>query len=67
MPNEVWGTTGATGSPHGQIFGDEMFPVLLADHVKNLGWQARRVVFEAKATTETLTDVRERLRVLLGL
>jgi mRNA interferase MazF len=48
--------------PAGKISG-----VVLADHVKNLDWQARRVVFEAKATTETLTDVRERLRVLLGL
>jgi hypothetical protein len=39
----------------------------LADHVKNLDWQARGVVFEAKAPAEILTDVRERLRVLLGL
>lgn len=48
--------------PGGKISG-----VVLADHVKNLDWQARRVVFEAKATTETVTDARERLRVLLGL
>jgi mRNA interferase MazF len=41
--------------------------VVLADHVKNLDWQARRLVFEAKAPTDTVTDVRERLRVLLGL
>ena len=41
--------------------------VVLADHVKNLDWQARRVVFEAKAGADILTDVRERLRVLLGL
>ena len=41
--------------------------VILADHVKNLDWQARRVIFEAKASVELLTDVRERLRVLIGL
>jgi mRNA-degrading endonuclease toxin of MazEF toxin-antitoxin module len=41
--------------------------VILADHVKNLDWQARRVVFEAKVPAEILTDLRERLRVLLGL
>jgi mRNA interferase MazF len=40
---------------------------VLADHVKNLDWQARRVVFEAKATEYVLTEVRERLRALLGL
>lgn len=48
--------------PGGKISG-----VVLADHVKNLDWQARRVVFEAKASAEIVTDVRERLRVLLGL
>jgi mRNA interferase MazF len=41
--------------------------VVLADHVKNLDWQARRVVFEAKASDDVLTEVRERLRALLGL
>ena len=41
--------------------------VVLADHVKNLDWQARRIVFDAKAPADTITDVRERLRVLLGL
>ena len=41
--------------------------VVLADHVKNLDWQARRVVFEAKAPAEIVTEVRERLRALLGL
>jgi mRNA interferase MazF len=41
--------------------------VVLADHVKNLDWQARRLVFEAKASAEILIDVREKLRVLLGL
>ena len=48
--------------PGGTISG-----VVLADHVKNLDWQARRVVFEAKAPAGIVTDVRERLRVLLGL
>ena len=41
--------------------------VVLADHVKNLDWSARRVKFAAKAPPEVVTDVRERLRVLLGL
>jgi mRNA interferase MazF len=48
--------------PGGRIAG-----VVLADHVKNLDWQARRVVFEAKAADDVLTEVRERLRALLGL
>ena len=48
--------------PGGKISG-----VILADHVKNLDWQARKVVFEARAPVEIVTDVRERLRVLLGL
>ena len=41
--------------------------VVLADHVKNLDWQARKAVFEAKAPADVLTEVRERLRALLGL
>jgi mRNA interferase MazF len=41
--------------------------VVLADHVKNLDWQARKVVFEAKAGADVVTEVRERLRALLGL
>src|SRR6267378_4300593 len=48
--------------PHGAIAG-----VVLADHAKNLDWEARRAVFEAKAPAEVLADVRERLRALLGL
>jgi mRNA-degrading endonuclease toxin of MazEF toxin-antitoxin module len=41
--------------------------VILAGHVKNLDWNARRIEFAATAPSEVLTDVRERLRVLLGL
>jgi mRNA interferase MazF len=41
--------------------------VVLADHVKSLDWRARRVLFETRAPADTVTDVRERLRVLLGL
>jgi mRNA interferase MazF len=41
--------------------------VVLADHVKNLDWNARRAEFAGKTSAEILTDVRERLRVLLGL
>jgi mRNA interferase MazF len=33
--------------------------VVVADHVKNLDWQARRVIFEAKAPADVLTDVRD--------
>jgi mRNA interferase MazF len=47
---------------HGKVTG-----VVLADHVKNLDWNARRVEFAATVPVEVLTDVRERLRVLLGL
>lgn len=47
--------------------GGKIRGVVLADHVKNLDWQARRVVFEAKAPTDVVIDVREKLRVLLGL
>ena len=48
--------------PGGKISG-----VILADHVKNLDWQARRVVFAARVPVDIVVDVRERLRVLLGL
>lgn len=41
--------------------------VVLADHVKNLDWEARRVVFQAKAPSEVLTEVKARLRALLAL
>jgi mRNA interferase MazF len=41
--------------------------VVLADHVPNLDWGARRVEFAATVSEDVLTDVRERLRVLLGL
>jgi hypothetical protein len=40
---------------------------VVADHVKNLDWDARRVRFEAKAPVEVLTEVRERPRALIGL
>lgn len=48
--------------PGGKITG-----VVLADHVKNLDWRARRAVFDAKASNEVLTEARERLRAVLGL
>ena len=47
--------------------GGRIAGVVLADHVKNLDWHARRVVFEAKAPDDVLLEVRERLRALLGL
>jgi mRNA interferase MazF len=47
--------------------GGKMTGVVLADHVKNLDWSARRVEFAEVAPVELVTDVREKLRVLLGL
>ncbi len=41
--------------------------VVLADHVRNVDWEARRVTFEGKAPAEVLTEVSERLRALLEL
>ncbi len=41
--------------------------VVLADHIKNLDWHARKVAFESKAPTVVVAEVRERLRPLLGL
>jgi mRNA interferase MazF len=47
--------------------GGKIVGAVLADHVKNVDWHVRQVVFEAKAPVDVVTDVRERLRVLLGL
>ena len=47
--------------------GGKIVGAVLADHVKNLDWHVRQAVFEAKAPGDIVTDVRERLRVLLGL
>jgi mRNA interferase MazF len=47
--------------------GGEITGVVLADHVKNLDWDARRAEFAGAAPSEILEDVRERLRPLLGL
>jgi mRNA interferase MazF len=41
--------------------------VVLADHVKNLDWRAWQAAFESKAPAAILSEVRERLRPLLGL
>ena len=41
--------------------------VVLADHVKNLDWDARRAEFAGTVPIEVVADVREKLRVLLGL
>lgn len=62
-------TTHAKGYPFEVALPDhsKVTGVVLADHVKNLDWNARRVEFAATAPVEVLTDVRERLRVLLGL
>jgi len=47
--------------------GGSIVGAVLADHVKNVDWEARRIAFEAKASDEVVTEVREKLRVLLGL
>jgi mRNA interferase MazF len=41
--------------------------VILADHVKSLDWRERRAERASEVPPQTLTDVRERLRPLLGL
>jgi mRNA interferase MazF len=40
--------------------------VILSDHVKSLDWSERRATFAGKASPEILTEVRERIRPLLG-
>ena len=40
---------------------------VLADHVKNLDWEVRRVRFESRAQGDVLVEVREKLRALLDL
>ena len=47
--------------------GQSIAGVVLADHIKNLDWQARKAAFESKAPAVVLAEVRERLRPLLGL
>ena len=47
--------------PGGTITG-----VVLADHIKNLDWQPRKVAFESRAPAGVITEVLERLRPLLG-
>ncbi len=49
------------------VGGGSIAGVVLADHIKNLDWHARKAVFEAKAPAGILAEVRERLRPLLGL
>jgi mRNA interferase MazF len=41
--------------------------VVLADHIKNLDWQARQAAFASKAPAVVVDEVRARLRPLLGL
>lgn len=48
--------------PSGTISG-----AVLSDQVKSLDWGVRRIAFEAKAPESVITEVLERLRVLLGL
>ena len=47
--------------------GQSIAGVVLADHVKNLDWQARKAAFESKAPAAVVAEVRERLRPLFGL
>lgn len=41
--------------------------VILADHLKSLDWRQRRAEFVQRAPAPVVTDVRERIRPLLGL
>jgi mRNA interferase MazF len=41
--------------------------VILADHVKSLDWRERRAERASEVPSQMLTEVRERLRPLLGL
>jgi mRNA interferase MazF len=47
--------------------GSPVTGAVLCDDVKSFDWRGRRAEFAAKALEELLTDVRERLRPLLGL
>lgn len=47
--------------------GQSIAGVVLADHIKNLDWQARKAAFQSKAPAAVVAEVRERLRPLLGL
>lgn len=47
--------------------GGEIAGVILADHIRNLDWRARRVEYAGKVPAETMVEVQERLRALLGL
>jgi mRNA interferase MazF len=62
-------TTHARGYPFEVALPDdgEVTGVVLSDHVKSLDWNARRVEFAETARVDIVTDVREKLRVLLGL
>ena len=40
--------------------------VVLADQIKSLDWRARRVRFEAEASAELVSEVRQKLLVLLN-
>ena len=45
----------------------EIGGVILADHLKSLEWKERRAEFAGKLADDALTEVRERIRPLLGL
>jgi mRNA interferase MazF len=47
--------------------GHRIVGVVLADHIRNLDWQARNAAFDSKAPEELVAEVRERLRPLLGM
>ena len=47
--------------------GGSIAGVILADHIKNLDWKAGKLIFESKAPPNVVTELRERLRPLLGL
>jgi mRNA interferase MazF len=62
-------TSRVKGYPFEVLLPDEgpVKGAVLADHVRNLDWAARQVQFVKKAPQDIVADVRERLRVLIGL
>ena len=62
-------TTHAKGYPFEVVLPVEgkVTGVVLSDHVKSLDWNARRVEFAETAPVDVVTEVREKLRAILGL
>jgi mRNA interferase MazF len=61
-------TTQAKGYPFEvPVAAADIAGVVLADHLKSVDWRARRASRAARASDETVSEVLERIRPLLGL